>query len=48
MYSALSEKAFNSLSYFAYTNNKTIKYPENTVNSKEMPVQDSNISAENL
>lgn len=31
-----------------YTSNKTTKYPENTVNSKEMPVQDSNISVENL
>lgn len=47
MYSALSEKAFNSLPYFAYNNNKTMKYPEKTVNYKEMPVQDSNISVEN-
>lgn len=46
MYSALSERAYHSLSYFAYTDNKTIKYPENTVKSKEMPVQDSNV--ENL
>lgn len=48
MYSALSERAYHSLSYFAYTDNKTIKHPENTVKSKEMPVQDSNISVENL
>ena len=42
----LSKNTFNSLPHVAYTNQKTIIYSENVVNSKEMPAQDSNIAVE--